>query len=119
MKELSKLLDAGSELADKVIVNTNIKVATKIVYRTPVDEGILRASWTPDINRDNTSNSGGDIASVARRLKDDDTFTFINAQPYGAKIEYEAHSPQAPAGMVRISIAEVSSIVNAEVGRGR
>ena len=92
-------------------------VSTKIVSRTPVDTGLLRKSWTPAKNRTDASNSGGDIAAVTNSLKLGDTFTLTNAQPYARVIEYEGHSPQAPAGMVRVSTAEWQQIVD-EAARG-
>lgn len=86
-------------------------VAVKTINRTPVDEGTLRRSWTPAIGRIDFSNHGGDLTPVINRLQIGDRFTLGNGQPYVRVIEYEAHSSQAPQGMMRISVAEWDQIV--------
>lgn len=43
------------------------------------------------------------------------TIWLMNNLPYGPRLEYEAWSKQAPAGMVRISVTEFQTYVNAAV----
>ena len=91
-------------------------LARRIVYRTPVDIGTLRFSWTPSIGMPDYSNSGGDFFAVAHSLQPGDTFCLANGQPYVRVIEYNGHSNQAPHGMMRISIAEWGQILRGAVG---
>ncbi len=90
-------------------------ISAKVVSRTPVDSGRLRQSWTPKNGAPDFSNAGGDFAVVANSLQAGDTFTLANGQPYVRRIEYEGHSPQAPTGMLRISVAEWQQIVRGVV----
>lgn len=93
--------------------------------------GALRANWDVSINSPNLTynpekkdtSGGATIAlGVANAMKPAKTYFISNATPYAARIEYTGYSTQAPAGMVRISIAEWQSIVSlakARVGTGR
>lgn len=44
------------------------------------------------------------------------TIYITNALPYGPRLEFESWSKQAPAGMVRITVAELQQIVRQSVG---
>lgn len=106
MRQLSTLVTAYKDRSLKVVQGAYVATCNATQIRTPVDQGTLRRSWTPALNRVDGSNSGGDASEVAGRMKLGDSVTFTNAQPYAARIEYEAHSMQAPNGMRDISTAE-------------
>lgn len=99
----------------------------KIVMRTPVDTGRARASWgiaqgtrptavPPPFNKaEKISKSAATAAAKAQQQKFQGTdpakvafgvFWIFNNLPYIVPLEY-GHSKQAPAGMVRVSLAEV------------
>ena len=98
-------------------------VSGKVVSRTPVEDGSLQLSWTP--------NNGGpiaenvympddmqrhNIAAVINTLDIGDTYSLANGQPYACVIEYEGWSQEkAPSGMLRISVAEWDDIVAGSV----
>lgn len=102
-----------------------------IVRRTPVDTGWARANWVPSINEIDARSPGerppdgetvpepnpGAIAAVVQQGKIGDVFWLTNAVPYIRALEY-GHSKQAPAGMVRVSIAEVQTFYR-QYGKGR
>ena len=100
-------------------------LATKVIMRSPVMFGSLRASWNPNNGEPVASNvdiRGGDpmpqrnkLASVINTLAVGDRFSLANGQPYARKIEYEGHSMQAPNGMLRVSVAEWPDIVKRAV----
>jgi len=104
-------------------------LASRVVSRTPVDTGALRASWTPGIGRGvrarnvNGPSAGRservDIASVVNALRPGEVFTMINVKLYARRIEYGSHSAQAPTGMMEISLIEFPAIVRAETRRAR
>lgn len=125
MAKLSELTLRYKQRLSHVQQNSCAELSNRVLARTPVDSGSLRASWTPNkgepvaINVDTTT--GGtrhDITSVIHSLKLGDTYSLANGQPYARRIEYEGYSPQAPAGMLRVSVAEWSQIVAEEVKRG-
>ncbi len=83
--------------------------------------GRLRGSWTVTFNAPSTSEPGRidpsgseTIAAAAAALS---TFTvgpsiYITSNvPYANRIEFAGHSSQAPAGMVRVSVAEFQQFV--------
>ena len=92
-------------LATEISANTN--------RRTPRDTGRARRSWTPSINVPKAENidpresdERHDIASVTRNLKLGDTYYYSNGQPYINRLEFESWSPQAPNGILRVSVEE-------------
>ncbi|MDQ8051066.1 hypothetical protein [Luteibacter sp.] len=136
-------LDVGefvrkAKAAPEVVVR---KVATdlltSVVLKTPVGNpslwkgkppagyvgGRARASWGVGLNRPaDTSVTLVDKQgrrTIARgqaaigQWKSDDSIWITSRLPYINRLEYEGHSRQAPAGMVRISVVEFQSFINA------
>lgn len=78
--------------------------------------GRARNNWFPSISspstRQNKTSDKSGRASVKRlttganKLKAGQTFYLTNNLPYIRRLEYEGWSTQAPAGMMRISLAE-------------
>lgn len=117
MKELKSLVPRYQGRMESVLRGAAIKLGQNIVRRTPVRTGTLRASWTAALNRPGAPNAGGSIIAIAANLELGDDFFFINSQPYGPRIEYEGWSDQAPAGMLRVSVAEWPMLVARELAR--
>ena len=119
-----------------VVRKTSIDLLTATVLRTPVGNpdlwknkppkgyvgGRLRANWnvslvTPDTTTtDAIDKTGGEtiargsaIAGEADGIKD---IWIMNSLPYAIPIEYGHSGVQAPAGMVRISVAEFQAFVD-------
>ena len=111
-----KVLTRGyRERALRIYQDSCIEISRRVIERTPVDTGALRKSWTASKGSIDTSNRGGDFVSVARGLTLGQRYTFGNGQPYARRIEYYGHSPQAPRGMMRVTLAEYESIVAQQV----
>ncbi len=104
----------------KVAINT----LNSVTLKTPVDTGRARASWniadsfTPDLSVA-PEKDAGQIASSALEtkqkaslLKDGNKFIISNNLPYIEKLE-GGSSQQAPAGMVRVTLAEIAAKVKA------
>lgn len=114
LKEVAKLL--GRSLADtrRLIA---LKLYEKITRKSPVDTGRLRASWfmSDGIPSNDVQDEGG--SSYPPQGVNTATFTdpftatyIVNNLPYVARIEFEGHSSvKAPAGMVRVSLAELEA----------
>lgn len=86
---------------------------------TPVDVGTLRDSWTPSLNSPDNSNRGGDPSGVVNNMNLGDNYYYVNGQPYGPRIEYEGHSPQAPNGMRGLAVAQWQREVDDAVRQSR
>lgn len=95
----------------------------KTTRRTPVDTGRLRSSWalsdgTPSDYVASVGSSGpGPITATFRNPYE--ASYLVNNLPYVLPIEFGGHSRKAPAGMVRISIAEVDAELKSVLERLR
>ena len=96
---------------DETTRQSIIEVAARVYERTPVDTGDAQGDWSPEVNSYDMTNSGGSIPAVVETMKGGDTFYYSNSKPYIRRLEYDSHSMQAPRGMMRISIAQWTSIV--------
>lgn len=134
LKLFAKQTDQKIETVVRVAA---LKVFTKVVLRTPVDEGQLRGNWQPSLNRpksgkkSNKDSSGSKtirgIKSVIGNHKAGQAVYLVNNMPYARVVEEGLYnhatkrttasgfSSQAPKGMVRVTVAEFQSIVAKEV----
>jgi hypothetical protein len=97
-----------------VMAATTAQLYTAIVSKTPVDTGQVRASWNLSKDSPNftTVDEGTDLpppqTPKLRLKKYEYPLVFIsNGKPYVDLLE-SGSSRQAPAGMVAISMAEIS-----------
>ena len=113
--------------AEEIVQTSLVNLGTPIVISTPVDTGALRNSFfsaigQPNINAKREADvSGGDsltnLKQKALEVKIGDDFYMTSSMPYAVEIEFNAHSQQAPDGMVRINALRWDSIVEAEIQR--
>tara|TARA_Y100000310_G_C20704101_1_gene833183 strand:- start:9721 stop:10110 length:390 start_codon:yes stop_codon:yes gene_type:complete len=91
----------------------------KIERRTPVDTGRLRGSWAvSDASPSSFVNPEGNagIGPVEATFTEPYQSSFVTSNlAYALPIEY-GHSQQAPQGMVRISLAEIVTELEAAFG---
>ncbi|MCP4056603.1 MAG: HK97 gp10 family phage protein [Pseudoalteromonas sp.] len=108
-KQKNKLTKLGRAVA--------LQMTGAVDKRSPVDTGRFRSNWFSSVGAPSTTvdGSGAGSRSVIKGMQPGDIFYFVNNLPYGHKLEYESHSEQAPHGMVRITIAEFSPLVDAQV----
>lgn len=108
-------------------VGENIVVGGEFGPGTPVDTGFCRSNWITELNhppevsellqrpkgdkpqslRDPVSN----MAMVMEGVKPGDAIYYVNPVVYAIPLEY-GHSKQAPAGMVRVVLANGQAIVD-------
>lgn len=117
MNQISQLVSKYKKLSEEIFRYSYVLTCNQIQWATPVDTGRLRRSWTPAINRDDTSNSGGNPAQIAGQAQIGDTLSYVNAQPYAIRIEYHGHSAQAPNGMRDIAVAQWPNNVREAIRR--
>lgn len=99
---------------------TALGLFSRIVLRTPVKSGRLRGNWQTQINSapdsmlDVEDKTGSGVINEAfkkmAKVKLGDSIFFINNLPYALPIE-DGSSLQAPAGMVKVTVAEFKAIV--------
>jgi len=111
------------ENADKWVRDVVLEVTRRVVIRSPVDTGRFRANWRVSADARSTGMSAAidpsgaasiSAAGSAVPVKAAGQVYFLqNNLPYARRLEY-GWSQQAPAGMVRLTVAEFSSIADAE-----
>lgn len=133
---LKQFADKAGNNAREVVRQVSIDLLTRIVLRTPVGNpslwkgkppagyvgGRARANWAVSIGTSNHAvtdriDKSGD-ATIERgkatilAANSDAPIYIMNSLPYIRPLEYEGHSKQAPAGMVRISVTEFQTFVD-------
>lgn len=105
---------------DKTVRAITFALFREVIQRTPVDSGRLKGNWQVSIGAPangtvtTTDKSGATtITSMAAGMGGWGSTTYLaNNLPYAHRIEYDGWShTKAPAGMVRVSLARINSIV--------
>jgi Bacteriophage HK97-gp10, putative tail-component len=120
--DIRKFAEKAGAKADFVVKKTIFDLFSEIVMRTPVDTGRLRANWQIGVNQapgaayDWVDKDGSATLQIAQQMLDTakgigDTYYIVNNLVYAIPIEY-GHSKQAPAGMVRVSVASFKNFVD-------
>lgn len=123
-EQLEGFAEYAKEAADEIFKSVVIQVGSSLINLSPVDTGRFLANWQFSIN--STSNASLDETdqmgdkTLARFVKEVGPLTYgqtayiYNNLIYGVSLEY-GHSRQAPAGMLRITLARFQQIVNQAV----
>lgn len=129
--DLAKITARNKAKLLKVAQNSLMRVGGAIIAKSPVDSGRFKNNWLAAYGAPDTSTTenvaktsiGEGRGAVYERYKaklsgldDGQVFYFTNSLPYAERLEY-GWSEQAPAGMVRLSVANWQSIVAEEVAR--
>ena len=133
--DVSKMVANVTEETLRVVRGTIYGVSSRGIKGTPVAApetwkkpvkgyigGTLRGAWNASIGSiDSTKNQSKDtsgaatianMSAVVNGLEIGQTFFMTNPQPYAYAVEY-GWSNQAPAGMLRIAIADTQAVINA------
>lgn len=119
--DIAKWIAKSKKAQDMYVQKVILEVDKRLVQKSPVDTGRFRNNWnianaTPDLSTTeavapNISQSRS-AASVFSIKANGQTVFITNALPYAFRIEYEGWSKvKAPAGVVRVTIAEMASIL--------
>jgi hypothetical protein len=140
--DLSKFITKTKGNGRAVIRKVALDMGTSMALKTPVGDpttwklpdaapagyvgGRARGSWqyakgAPDTTDPGTIDKTGDVSinRIAAGVAAGDELTqhFITSSvPYIRALEYEGHSKQAPAGMVRVTVVEFNDFVENAVG---
>lgn len=106
------------QAAEERVRDLCLDLFSRIVLRSPVDTGRFRANWrltvgsVPGDTLELEDKTGLATISEARAsllgVRAGDTIFLSNILPYARRLEY-GYSEQAPRGMVRLSLAEISA----------
>lgn len=130
---IRRFADRAGANADKVVRKVVIDLGEAIVLRTPVGDpltwkqpapagyvgGRARGSWAyghgaaPE-GVDQVDGSGAAAMARIRGVESkpaDAVHYIVNTVPYMRRLEYDGWSNQAPAGMVRVTVAEFNDFV--------
>jgi hypothetical protein len=85
--------------------------------------GRLRANWNcslgmPDTSTDESTEQSRAIPGVVKTCETANRHSVLwlsNSLPYAHRIEYDGHSRQAPAGMVRRNVTRIRNLLAAEL----
>lgn len=131
--DLSRAIEGVKEDAEDIIKGTVFQLFTNVIKRTPVGNptiwkssppkgyigGTLRNSWhcttlkPSEQGVRSPSESGVDSLNSLAAISGYDlgeTIYLTNNAPYAYRVEF-GWSSQAPAGMVRVSLAEVKEVI--------
>ncbi len=118
--DVSKWAEKAKGRMDLVVRKISLDLFTRIILRSPVDEGRFRGNWQVAINEipagvlelDDKSGSAtvAKATAAALNVKAGDVIYLINNLPYGPRLE-NGWSGQAPAGMVAVTLTEYGAVV--------
>ena len=99
--------------AEEAVRRIALRLWQELVARTPVDTGRARAAWVTSLDEPSDEvpppgNYGPPSPPDLSRLTLANRVFIVNGVPYAVELE-EGSSKQAPAGMVRVSLAQVRS----------
>ena len=136
-KTLSEFASSVSLKMDNIFKDVVIEVGSSVIRISPVDTGHFRKNWQLQLEGEQTSEVAGfdttgasalaAIVAKANNLSAGQVAYILNHVEYGYDLEYgtyngptakvteEGFSRQAPEGMVRVTEAEFTSIVNEAV----
>lgn len=106
-----------------------IQVGETLINLSPVDTGRFKANWHASLDRvepatfDDYDKEGDEtIASLIAAFNDlqpGQTVYIVNNLAYAIPLEYGHSQTQAPAGMVRLTVAQFQKIVREAVEKNR
>lgn len=120
--DIAKFVAKANGNATLVVRKISLDLFSRVIEKTPIDTGRLSGSWVVAIDSipaDDPATLGPD-SSIARveiavlDMKAGDNIAMVSNLDYARSIEF-GHSKQAPAGMVRISVAEFPLVVQTAV----
>lgn len=115
---IKKSKAATDDYARAVVLN----IDQRLVLKSPVDTGRFRANWnigngsvnmmtSEDVDPTGYGQIGQAVAVIKSMIINGQTIFISNSLPYAYRLEYEGWSKQAPQGMVRVTLAEINSVL--------
>ena len=118
-KDLSRFVDKVELDLGKFRRRILLDLKGKVETKTPVDQGTARASWAVSDSTPSSyvpSDGGGSKGPVEGSFSNPYDISFLVSNlPYTERLEF-GYSKQAPQGMVRVSLAEIETELEAAFG---
>lgn len=119
--DIKRFINKSNNKVEQYVRAVVLGIDRSLVMKSPVDTGRFRANWNVGSNSPDTSvtemtdiSGAGAITKAQRDLlsiKINGQVIYVtNSLPYAYRLEYQGWSQQAPQGMVRITLAELSGI---------
>lgn len=118
--DIEKIAKKLNQSIESTVRATALELFGSIIVDTPVLTGRAKGNWQTSINEPITSivDRTGETEPIAE-LKDvaggsiaGKILWLSNNLPYIRRLEFDGHSSKAPAGMVRINVSRIESIVS-------
>lgn len=115
--DLRNFIDKTTKNSDAKVRVICLDLLSGIVMKTPVDTGRARGNWqasigSPRMTQLETTDANGDVTIAAAQdavsQAPGNVFWITNNLPYIMRLEYEGWSKQAPRGMARLTIDEMT-----------
>ncbi len=112
--DLSKACEKAKGQTELAARKVMLDLFSRVIMKSPVDTGRFRANWnvgygSPDKTTTNaTDNSLGRVTNEISTAKIGGSIYLSNSLPYSIRLE-NGWSGQAPAGMVRLSLVEITN----------
>lgn len=120
--EISRWVEKAKGNADKVVRQACFLAVQGVVMPSPVDTGRFRANWMFGKGQINTDTSAppdpsgsatlGRLQAQIGQAVTGDVIYITNSLPYAQRLEM-GWSKQAPAGMVRVTMADLPARIEA------
>lgn len=119
--DLKKFAQLTGKAMETVVKESLIDTGTRIVLASPVDTGAFRGNWlsatgAPSYRYDlsDTSDKIGPLRAEVNSLTMGEASYFSNSLPYAERLE-NGWSQQAPAGVVRLAVAQWGQTVRRKI----
>ena len=129
-RSLKRYIKNADKKGTKAIRGVGLQALKMVMTKSPEDEGTFRGNWNVGINTKATSidsrytnetNKGASdpikFAEGSGRIgsiKGGEIINISNALPYAMRLEFDGWSDQAPAGMVRLTLIELTFWLKAQ-----
>lgn len=123
--DIQRFVDKAHGNLDLVVRKVALDLFKRVIMKSPVLTGRFKGNWQVAIGSIPAGtleiNDKAGTATIARataatlNLRAGEVIYLVNNLDYARALEY-GHSKQAPAGMVRLSVAEYGAVVNKAAG---
>lgn len=120
MRSIDRFIAKANGNVDKAVRQTVVLCAQGVVLRTPVDTGRARGNWVLGVgtidsgtSAANDPSGAGAIGRIAAEVAASRgrVFYVTNSLPYIQRLE-DGYSKQAPAGMVKATLAALPAAID-------
>lgn len=113
---ISQFSDEAKKNMRLAVGEAAMELTKRVIEKTPVDTGRLRSNWQASVDNPAAGEYQGMDEPLTRAMgaihgSFGRVFWLSNNLPYAAPIEYGHSKIKAPLGMVRVSVAEVTQII--------